>query len=172
MNANRMVSGLPCRSSSTPRRGFSLLEMMLSLAILGVSLGILAQIAGTGTDAAREARDLSQARLIASSKMSELLVSASTGMTPAASPAMPVEAMDTDATTMFQAQIDVVPAPMEGMLAVRVSVEALDPDGGPALATYSLTRWMIDPLLGLKELAEEEAALREEEASAESASIQ
>ncbi|MFG0267283.1 MAG: prepilin-type N-terminal cleavage/methylation domain-containing protein, partial [Rhodopirellula sp. JB055] len=27
------------------RRGFSLLEMMLSLAILGVSLGILAQIA-------------------------------------------------------------------------------------------------------------------------------
>jgi len=58
------------------------------------------------------------------------------------------------------------------MLAVRVSVEALDPDGGPALATYSLTRWMIDPLMGLKEMAEEEAALREEEASAESASIQ
>nr|WP_233215051.1 type II secretion system protein [Rhodopirellula bahusiensis] len=172
MSSPVVVCHLRSRSGSGSRCGFSLLEMMLSLAILGVSLGILAQIAGTGTDAAREARDLSQARLIASSKMSELLVSASTGMSPAASPATPVEAMDTDATTMFQVQVDVVPAPMEGMLAVRVSVEALDPDGGPALATYSLTRWMIDPLLGLQELAEEEAALREEEASAESASIE
>jgi prepilin-type N-terminal cleavage/methylation domain-containing protein len=172
MNASRIEPSLLRQSNAWTRNGFSLLEMMLSLAILGVSLGILAQIAGTGTDAAREARDLSQARLIASSKMAELLVSATTGVSPAASPAMPVEAMDTDASTVFQAQVDVVPAPMEGMLAVRVSVEALDPDGGPALATYSLTRWVIDPLLGLQELAEEEAALREEAASAESTSIE
>ncbi|MCC9658217.1 type II secretion system GspH family protein [Rhodopirellula sp. JC737] len=152
--------------------GFSLLEMMLSLAILGMSLAILAQIAGTGTDAAREARDLSQARLIASSKMSEILVSASTGISPAGAPAMPVESMDSAATTQFQVQVDVVPAPMDGMLAIRVGVEALDPDGGPPLATYALTRWMIDPLLGLKELAEEEAALREEAANADSAAIE
>ena len=38
------------------RKGFSLLEIVLSLAILGLSLGILGQIATTGTDAAREAR--------------------------------------------------------------------------------------------------------------------
>ena len=48
--------------------------MILALAILGGSLAILSQIASTGTDAAREARDLALARLLCQSKLSEVLM--------------------------------------------------------------------------------------------------
>ncbi len=44
------------------RSGFSLLEILLALAILGGSLAILSRIVDTGAGAAREARDLSVAR--------------------------------------------------------------------------------------------------------------
>ena len=142
------------------RCAFSLLEMILALALLGTSLGILAQVALTGTDAATEAEHLSQARMIAQSHLAELLAA---GMTPAAVPPSPTAAMDSASTTTFQYQVDVVPAPMDGMLAIRISVEALDEDGGTPLATYSLTRWMIDPALGLAEMAEEERLQATEE---------
>lgn len=145
------------------RKAFSLLEMILALAILGTSLGILAQVAQTGRDAALEAHYLSQARLIAQSKLAEILV---TGTSPAAIPLTPVESMSSDSANVFEYQVDVAPAPFDGMLAIRVSVFALDEDGGPNIASYSLTRWWIDPLLDLPGLAAEEKALREE-ASAE-----
>jgi len=142
-----------------PRGAFSLLEMILALALLGTSLGILSQVALTGTDAATEAEHLSQARLIAQSRLAEIL---STGITPAAVPPSPTASMDSASTTAFQYQVDVAPAPMDGLLAIRVGVEALDEDGGEPLARYSLTRWMIDPALGLAEMAAEEAAAKEE----------
>lgn len=144
------------------RAGFSLLEMILALALLGTSLGILAQVAMTGTDAAIEAEQLSQARMIAQSRLAEILAN---GITPAAVPPSPTEAMDSGSTVNWQYQVDVVPAPMDGMLAIRVNVQALDADGGPPTAQYSITRWMIDPALGLMEMAAEEAAMKEEMAS-------
>lgn len=145
--------------------GFSLLEMILALALLGTSLGILAQVAMTGTDAALEAEQLSQARMIAQSRLAEILAN---GVTPAAVPPSPTEAMDSSSTVNWQYQVDVVPAPMDGMLAIRVNVQALDEDGGPPVAQYSITRWMIDPALGLMEMAAEEEAMKEEMASSAS----
>lgn len=128
------------------RTGFSLLEMLLSLAILGGSLGILSTIAMQGADAAREAEHLAQARLIAQSQLAVILVS---NQHPATVPATPVAAVDSESTTPFQYQVDVAMAPIQGMLAIRITVVALDPDGGTPIATYAITRWMIDPLLGL-----------------------
>lgn len=129
-----------------PQSGFSLLEMLLALAILGGSLGILSTIAMQGTDAAREAEHLAQARLIAQSQLAVILVS---DQQPATIPATPVAAVDSGSTTSFQYQVDVAMAPIQGMLAIRITVTALDPDGGTPIATYAITRWMIDPLLGL-----------------------
>jgi len=125
------------------RAGFSLLEMLLALAILGASLGILSQIAMTGTDAAQEADHLVQARLMAQSRLAVLLASE---QIPASVPPMPTEPMDSGATTPFEYQVDVAAAPLQGMLAIRVTVRALDAGGGPPIATYSATRWMIDPI--------------------------
>ncbi len=128
------------------RSGFSLLEMLLALAILGGSLGILSTIAMQGADAAREAESLVQARLIAQTQLAVILAS---GQHPATVPATPVAPVDSESTTSFEYQVDVAMTPMQGMLAIRITVRALDANGGPHIATYAITRWMIDPLLGL-----------------------
>jgi len=130
------------------RKGFSLLEILLALAILGGSLAVLSQIIGTGIDSASSARDLALARMICQAKLAETLIS---GVTPVTVPSTPTAAPDTSSNTPFMYAIDVVQAPLAGMLAIRVSVEAQDLDGGPPVATYSLTRWMVDPSLGLAE---------------------
>ncbi|SMP63338.1 prepilin-type N-terminal cleavage/methylation domain-containing protein [Neorhodopirellula lusitana] len=148
------------RSARETRHGFSLLEMILAVGLLGASLGILAQVAMTGTDAAMEAEQLAQARMIAQSQLAQILVS---DQSPQTVPLSPIDPMDSASTTPFEYQVDVVPASIDGMLAIRVSVQANRANGGTPTATYSITRWMIDPLLGLADAAAEEAALREEE---------
>ena len=143
------------------RRAFSLLEILLALAILGGSLAVLSQIVGTGADSASSARDLSLARLICQAKLAETLVS---GITPVAVPSTPIASPDSTSTTPFFYAIDVAPGTLDGMLAIRVSVEAQDSDGGPPLASYSLTRWIIDPALGLAEAQAEYEAQQAAEA--------
>ena len=153
------------RSSSrfaAKRSGFSMLEMLLALAILGTSLAVLAQLADVGTSAAREARALAMARLACQTKLSELLLNSTTmGQSPTAVVDAPVDSFDSQSTLSFTYSVEVMPAPLDGMLAVRLSVKAL---GGndEVLATYALERWMIDPALGLEELEMEEEAAREE----------
>ncbi len=144
------------------RRGFSLLEILLALAILGGSLAVLGQIAQTGADAAREARAMSLARILCQAKLSEVLLNATLGQTPTTIIDAAAEPFDSQATADFVYSIEVVPAPLDGLLAIRVSVQVADPDGGTALATYQLTRWMIDPALGLEQLEAEEEALKAE----------
>lgn len=144
---------MPLRS--TPRGGFSLLEILLALAILGGSLAVLSQIVGTGGDASRSARELAMARLLCQSKLSEILAS---NLTPVAVASSPISGPDSDSDTQFNYAVEIGTAPMNGLLAIRVSVEAVNPDGGPALASYSITRWIIDPLLGLEQAAFDAAA--------------
>ena len=144
------------------RSGFSLLEILLALAILGGSLAILSQIAETGTDAAREARALSMARILCQAKLSEVLLNSTLGQTPTTVVNATADPFDSQATAEFLYTIEVVPAPLDGLLAIRVSVQVGNPDGGTALATYQLTRWMIDPTMGLEAAEAEEEAMREE----------
>jgi prepilin-type N-terminal cleavage/methylation domain-containing protein len=149
------------------RGGFSLLEILLALAILGGSLAILSRIVDTGISAAREARDLSIARMICQAKLSEVLLNSTAGFTPQTQPPMPVDSFDSQSTTPFEFSVEVQPGQLGGILLIRVVVEAQNPDGGEPLARYSLVRWMIDPALGLEELEAEEEAAREEAAGIE-----
>ncbi|GAA5510788.1 type II secretion system protein [Novipirellula caenicola] len=144
------------------RNGFSLLEILLSIAILGGSLAVLSQLALTGTDAAREARELSVARILCQTKLSEILLQ---DISPQSLPMSPVESADTGSMIPFQYSVEVQPGSLDGLLSVRVTVEATDPDSGVAIATYALTRWMIDPALGLAEAEAEEEAAEEAEAA-------
>lgn len=153
-----------CRASARHRRAFSLLEILLALAILGGSLALLSRIVETGTSAAREARDLSVARLLCQTKLSELLLDSLGGLSPQSVPLGPLESFDSQSTTPFYYSVDVQPAPLDGLLVIRVVVEAQDPSGGPPLARYSLTRWMVDPALGLEEAEAEEEAMKAEAA--------
>lgn len=148
------------------RRAFSLLEILLALAIFGGALAVLSQIVGTGADAAGSARDLALARLLCQAKLAETLVN---GLTPVTVPSTPVEAPDSSSSTQFAYAIDVAPAGLDGMLAIRVSVEAQDSSGGPATASYSLTRWIIDPALGLEEAEAQAKAEADGKAESEAA---
>ena len=148
------------------RAGFSLLEILLALAILGGSLAILSQIAYTGVSAAREARDLSMARLLAQTKLSELLLNATAGQSPVPVFDQAADSFDSQSTTAFSYSIQVQPAPLDGMLVIRVSTLAVDANGAQ-IASYTLDRWMIDPALALEELELEEEGAREEAAGLE-----
>ena len=61
MKMSICLNGLSFRRYSR-RRGFSLLEILLALAILGGSLAMLSRIVDTGTSAAREGRKRTQMR--------------------------------------------------------------------------------------------------------------
>ena len=151
------------------RRGFSLLEILLALAILGGSLAVLSQIVGTGSDAARSAKELAMARLLCQSKLAEVLVSA-TSVMPAMVPSTPVPSPDSESDTVFNFAVDVAPAAMDGLLAIRVSVEAVNSEGdGPSLANYSITRWILDPTLGLEQLEADSDAAAQADADAAAA---
>ena len=156
-------------ASQTPRAGFSLLEILLALAILGGSLAVLSQIADTGMSAARESRDLAAARILCQSKLSEVLLDTTMGISPQSVLTASFDTVfDSQSTSMFQYSVDVQPAPLDGLLAIRVLVESLDLDNGKPRTRYALTRWVVDPTLGLEEAeAEEEAMLEEMAALAE-----
>ena len=144
------------------RDGFSMLEMILALSILGTSLAILAQIADTGVDAAREARALATARMICQSKLNEELMNIQNGQTPVAMFEVPAESFDSASLETFVYSVEILPGTLNGLLSIRVSVEARAGDGTEVLATYALDRWVIDPAYGLLEAEMEEQAAREE----------
>ncbi len=140
------------------RRAFSLLEILLALAILGGALTVLSQIASTGVDAAREARDLVMARIICQAKLSQLLIA---GTVPQSVASVPVESIDSGSVTDFVYSVEIQPGQLDGLLAVHVQVDAVNPSGGKPLVSYSLDRWMVDPTLDLEGAEAEELAALE-----------
>jgi general secretion pathway protein I len=144
------------------RNGFSLLEILLAISILGGSLAVLSQMAEIGTSAAREARDLATCRILCQSKLTEVLLDASSGISPQSIFDAPLESFDSASITSYNHSIEVQQAPLDGLLAVRVTVKALESDDGTAIATVSLTRWVVDPSLGLEQAEADEKVLREE----------
>ena len=93
----------------TRQQGFSLLEILLALAILGGSMAILSRIVDTGISAAQEARDLANARMICQAKLSEVILNSASGITPQTQPLTPVDSFDSQSTTPFEFSVEVQP---------------------------------------------------------------
>jgi hypothetical protein len=137
--------------------------MVLALAILGASLSILSQIAGTGVDAAREARGLVTSRLLCQTKLNEILMNLDAGQAPTTIVDAPVEAaFDSTSMLTYTYSVEVMPGQLDGLLATRVTVKAYGGDGSTPLTTYAVDRWVIDPAIGLVEAEMEEQAAREQ----------
>ena len=162
---NRSVVKHP---ASKRRDGFSLLELMLALAILGGSLAILSRIVDTGVSAAIESRGLAQARMACQAKLSEVLMDTASGIQPQTVVSVPMQSFDSSSTSPMNYSVEVAAASMDGLLAIRVTVEVQNDNGTAPIANYSLTRWAVDPALGLEAAeAEEQAARAGETAEAE-----
>lgn len=122
---------------SVPRRGFTLLEVILALAILAGALLVLGELVRQGIGGAARARDMAAAQLIAESKLAELAA----GITPlAASGATPAEQ-----DPRWTVAVEVEPTVDTTILAVRVTVT---PTGatGPGGTQVTLVRWLRDPI--------------------------
>ena len=118
--------------------GFSLLEVILALAILAGALAILSEVARTAMWNAGRTRDLAQAQLLCESKLAEILAGIE--------PAEPISgaSLETGQSPEWLYSIEIAPLDVEGLIEVRVTVEQdLPPEKRPVRCT--LVRWMVDP---------------------------
>src|SRR5438132_6035567 len=99
----------------SPKRGLSLLEVILAIAILGGSLATIGQLIRIGARNAAEARDLTMAQLYAESQMNRV--------------ASGVEVLDTvkdaqyDTPGLYVYSVDVMSTDLTGVMAATVTVK-------------------------------------------------
>jgi general secretion pathway protein I len=133
----------------TRRDAFTLLEVILALAILVGSLAIIGELTDQGLVGARRAATLAEAQLICESKLAEVAA----GLLPAT--AVGPVPLETDPAWNYT--IAVVPQLDAGLISVQVTVaENLPPEQRPT--DFTLVRWMIDPIVLAEEAAMESSA--------------
>jgi general secretion pathway protein I len=123
--------------------GFSLFEVLISLAIFGGAILVLSSYVDTGVAAAARARDLSRAQMLCEAKLEELMLQSTIPVS------IPETAMESgELGVVWSYQVDVVPAMAQGLHAVRVTIRAAPPGLWSGKESYfSLIRWMADPAL-------------------------
>jgi type II secretion system protein I len=128
-----------CLSTSTSRRGLSLLEVMLALAILGGALAAIGELMRIGARNAEIARDLTTAQLICESTIAELQL----GFIPMQSVG-PIQVTDLQYQQEWLYSIKVEPIDQDGLSSVWVGIEQ-NPEIFSRPVSFAATRWMVDP---------------------------
>lgn len=131
---------------TTSRRGLTLLEVVLALAILVGSYAVLSQLVGVGVKAAANGRDLTRGQLLAESVMSEIVVGI---LQPQSLSNMQVP---TDPGWVVSSLVQ--PTRYQGIVQVTVIVRRVDDLSGRS--EFLLTRWLRDPSLEIPVDEEEE----------------
>jgi type II secretion system protein I len=125
----------------TQRSGFSLLEVILALAILAGAVAVLGEVARHGLDTARIARDLTYAQMLCESKMAEI----TSGIAPVdAVDRAPVDVVSNATALSWVYSVETESTEIEGLLAVRVTVTPDLPDERHPIRC-SMVRWIQDP---------------------------
>jgi prepilin-type N-terminal cleavage/methylation domain-containing protein len=131
-------------SGIRPNRGFTLLEMILSLAILAGAMAAIGELVRIGGAQSGQAVELTRAELLAESVMAEIAAGVRTS-----DPVFMVpyeEEFGADGEPMWLYSIETENTELQGMLSIRVTVARNDAGGGGGGGTqYSLVRWMVDP---------------------------
>lgn len=131
-----------------PKSGLTLLEVILALAILGVSLAILSQAMHLAAENGLRAEKLNAAQMICDSKMAEVvsgLVSLQT-----ATSYQPVTLSFSD--TQWYYMIMQTPNTQTKMVRIEVIVTDDPQRTAERPIDVSMVRWIIDPTLGLDTL--------------------
>ncbi len=122
------------------RDGFSLLETILSLALLSIALAVLGELARGGSRHAGAARDLTQAQILCDSRMNEIIA----GIEPLEAVFdAPYEMSYGIREAEWKYSVDVQPAFVEGLLQIVVTVVKNVPGDDPP--QWILVRWLPDP---------------------------
>jgi prepilin-type N-terminal cleavage/methylation domain-containing protein len=142
------------RNGRLLRPAFTLLEIVLALAILAGSLAAIGEIVRLANRNAELASDEAQAQILASSVMSELV---SEARDLAAVDRMPFSDVDASPAWLYSVRID--PLTIEQLVMVSVQViQDLPPEKDPA--RWELVRWFPDPdyLSSLQESSSEQSS--------------
>lgn len=137
------------------REGFSLLEVILALAILGVSMAVLGEVARLATRNAAYARDMAQAQLLCESKMAEIAAGIAWPEPVAGARIAPEDLVDPADPVPWVYSIRTASVEEPGVIRVEVTVsQDLPPARRPAACM--LVRWIADPGIELSEPPEAE----------------
>lgn len=118
------------------RRGLSLLEVVLALALAAIAISLLGQLVNIGNRSAAAARDLSKAQLIAQSVMAETTSGISD----------PISTIGTyEMDPMWDYEVNVVPNSTATVNIITVTVTH-NVEGSVNPATFSLTQWLLIPV--------------------------
>lgn len=135
------------------RSGFSLLEVVLALAILTAAVAILGELIRSGLRNAQLARDLSKAELLCESTIYQI----ESGFLPP-QPAQRAQ-IDQEPGWFYSIENESTGSPTQsGLLRLRVTVE-LNPDQQKRPTKFSVVRWMRDPSLVLAQQAQQMSVL-------------
>ncbi len=149
-------------SAAPLAQGFTLLEVILALAILGVSIAVIGQSFRLAYRSALEARELTKAQLLAVTKMAEV----SAGITPADS----VENVPFEDSEDWLYSINAEPLDdPEGLVVVTVLVTPAKPNSQTPIR-FELTRWMSEEEIVTEEETQNNGTSLEEDAAGDESS--
>ncbi|HPM83682.1 MAG TPA: prepilin-type N-terminal cleavage/methylation domain-containing protein [Candidatus Anammoximicrobium sp.] len=138
-NPRDLQSDVSARSGdlrrASPRRGLSLLEVILAVAILGGCLAVTGELVRMGVRHAEEARELTRAQLLCESKMEEIAA----GVTGLESASM--VPFETDPEWTYT--VEVSPLDQQLLTLVRVTVQELESNRLYPI-TFTLSRWILN----------------------------
>ncbi len=128
-------------------RAFTLLEVILALAILGLALSTLGQATSRSHGNARRAADESELAIHAETVLDELLCGLRELEAKHGEPV--ADADDPSAPPVAIVSVGIENGPLDGLLVVRVRVEPAEPLAGDAAAldAVELVQWIVDPSL-------------------------
>lgn len=118
------------------RNGLSLLEVVLSIAILGGAMVVIGQLINIGHSAAIDARGLTEAQILCDAKISEV----SAGVLPTST----VQGADILEAPGWKYSVTVGAATLEGLIKVDCTVEQ-DATQFSYPVSFRLVRWIPDP---------------------------
>ncbi len=135
------------------RAAFSLLEVLLALAILGTSLAAIGAFIRMGAHGAVHAREMTSAQLLCEAKLAEITA----GILPP-EPGGPWQ-FDMAEQAGWVYYVDMQTLPQPGLISMTVTVtQELPPGSTQRPLTFSLVRWIQDPALELPESTTSEDA--------------
>jgi len=152
-NRCRRVS--PIRALSRDSRAFTLIEVILALVVLGGALAILGEVMQLANSSAVDARAETQAHLLASSVMDEIMAGMQDDSPVTRQP------LDSADATRWLYSVETGTSDVEGVFPLVVTVEQdLEPRFNPV--KFRLVRWM--PTVAETSENDEETAADQEEA--------
>lgn len=150
LHRNRRLRVSPIRAYSRDSRAFTLIEVILALVVLGGALAILGEVMQLANSSAVDARAETQAQLLASSVMDEIIAGVQDDSPLSRQP------LDVPDATRWLYSVETGTSDVVGVFPLVVTVEQdLEPQFNPV--KFRLVRWM-PTVAETSENAEEAAA--------------